>query len=521
MALVCAVSACGSRDRALENPVDVVSVASLGDDLCYVQSDGVVQRLNVLSANPQPTTVKVRTTASPRLVVKRPKTTDDAIDELLIVSDGKTDRFGQFLELPTLTALSADGGKRVYPLKDPGQQMRISDDGRFAILFYDPNYVSGNALLSNPGEVAIVDLSAQSADGQNPTIRSIDTVGGPPNSVAFPSLKVGDVPSRFAFFTFLDGASLIDLANPSERGRKFTLTGWAGSGAISPAAGFAIAADPAGNEMFLKTGSSKFVEVVTVMPRTTDDAGLGVSLKQLTVGNTVPGAISVFGNDDGTQLFAVLGSEVALVDTEEDSVTAAPLSHLATQIYMFEGASPEDPNVSQRALVYATGQTRGTFVDLESLPSERERALTAVEFGEPISSIQAIDFLPGRLLVMLAGGGVDILDLTTRHWVPIDSPIALTLVVGDAEGRRVWVSAPGDRRIAYLNFGADAERATLTKSVQLDDPVDTFFRLGTAGNSRVVVTHAQAGGAVTLLDAVNPERVSAKKLEGFLYSDLL
>jgi hypothetical protein len=34
-----------------------------------------------------------------------------------------------------------------------------------------------------------------------------------------------------------------------------------------------------------------------------------------------------------------------------------------------------------------------------------------------------------------------------------------------------------------------------------------------------VVTHDQVGGAVTLLDAHNPQRSSAKKIEGFLFSN--
>jgi len=521
MALVCSASACGQRDASLVENVDLVSIAPLGGDLAYVQSNGVVQRINVLSADARPATMKVPIASGPRLVAKRPGAPQALTDELLIVSDGKTDRFGQPLEPPALTVLASDGTQRVYRLKNPGQQMSISADGRFVVLFHDPTYDDSNALLSNPGEVAIVDLSAPSQAETNPIIRSLDTVGGPPQSVAFPELMVGEVVSRFAFFTFPEGASIIDLATPTEPGRKFNLTDWSDSGGFSPATGFAIASNPAGNEIFLKSGGSKFVQVVTVMPRSADDSGLGVSLKQLTVGSAPPGAISVFRNDDGTQLFATVGGTIALVDSDEDSVTTASLTHVATQIHMFEGTSPEDSKVGQRALVYAPGQTRATFVDLERLPFEGERALAPVDFGEPIGTIRAVEFLQGRLLVMLAGGGVDILDLASRHWVPIDSPIALTLVIGDAEGSRVWVSAPGDRRIAYLNFGDDAERATLTRSVALDDPIQTFFRMGAGSASRIVAAHDRAGGLLTLLDAVNPERATARKLEGFLYSDLL
>lgn len=521
LVLVYSFAGCGDRDKSLQASVNVVDVAPLGDDLAYVQSDGMVQRLNVLAANPEPRTVKVPTTTAPRLVVKRPTSELEPVDELLIVSDGKTDQFGQELQPPALTAMTGDGSRRVYTLKDRGQQMRISDDGQIAILFNDPTYDERTSLLSNPGEVAIVDLGQQQQDGKNPTIRNLDTVGGPPNSVEFPALTVDGSTRRFALFTFPNGVSLIDLANSTEPGHKLDLTAWVSAGAVSPSAGFAIAADPNGNEIFLKSNGSKFVEVISVSAAV--DGGVDVSLKQLTVGSVAPGAISVFSNENGTQLVATLGGALALVDTEEDSVTTATLSHSANLIHMFRAKSPDDPQVSQRALVYAPGETRATFVDLESLPYEHERALTMVEFGEPISMIREIEFLSGRVLVFLSGGGVDILDLTTRHWVPIDSPVALNLVVADRERGRVWVSAGGDKRLAYMDFGTDANSGTLTvpNSVQLDDTVQKFFRLGTADSAKVAVTHYPSGGAVTLLDALKPERATAKRLEGFLYSDVL
>src|SRR5512142_2087750 len=132
----------------------------------------MVQRLNVLVGDPKPVTSKVQTTSAPRLVVKRPSI-DATVDELLVVADGKTDQHGQVLQPPALTAISAEGVVKVYPLADRGQQMQLSDDGRFAILFNDPNYEDKSALLTNPGEVAIVDLSAEPQPVTNPTILNL------------------------------------------------------------------------------------------------------------------------------------------------------------------------------------------------------------------------------------------------------------------------------------------------------------------------------------------------------------
>jgi hypothetical protein len=522
MTMVSCVWACGHTDINRTEGVSVVGVAPIGNDLAYVQSNGVVQRITVLSDNPSPTTSKTTVTSQPRLMVKRPTAaTGTPSEELLVVSDGRSDEYGQVLEKPSLTALTANGDKRVYALEDPGQQMRLSDDGQFAILFNDPSYVDSSSLLTNPGEVAIVDLNPDSQD-KNPTIRNLDTVGGPPNSVWFPTLTVGVSKRRFAFFTFPDGVSLIDLADPTQPGHKLDLSGWLPSGGINTSAGFAMAVDPSSNEIYLKTNTSKYVETITVMPSTTDTSGVDVSLKQLTVGNVAPGAIDVYASTAGTQLVATLNTAVALVATDEDSVTTVGLTYPADRILRFTAASPDDPNPKQRALLYSLGQAGVTFANLESLAKDTDRALQAVDFGQAISTIRQVEFMPEQVLVFLTGGGVDILDLATRRWVPVDSPVPLNIVVADGGGK-VWVSNPGDSRISFLDFGDATTRYstfTVKSTVKLDDAIQQFYRMDGSGHSRVVVTHDQVGGAVTLLDAQNPQRSSAKKLEGFLFSNL-
>ncbi len=515
--------ACGHSDAKLTEPATVVNVAPLGSDLAYVQSNGVVQRLNVMSDAPSPATTKIPITSTPRIVVKRPFVSDAPVDELLIVSDGKNDQYGQPLESPALTVLPAQGDKRVYPLVDRGQQMKLSDDGQFAILFNDPKFEDPTRLLTNRGEVAIVDLTPENQSGE-PIIRNLDTVGGPPNAVWFPELTVGGEMRRFAFFTFPDGVSLIDLAHPLEAGKKIELNGWLPSGGITADPGFAVTADANSNEIYLKTSNSNFVETITVMPSPTDDAGIDVdvSLKQLTVGSSPPGAIDVYPGEAGTQLVATLNTSVALVETDEDSVTTVGLKYKADRILRYSAAAPDDPNAKQRALLYSIGQVGVTFANLESLKKDTDRALQAVEFGQSISAIRQVQFMPEQVLVFFAGGGVDILDLATRHWVPIDSPVPLNLVVADIESSRVWVSNPGDDRIAFLEFSSDANHTTFTveNTIQLDDAVEQFFRMEGSSHHRVAVIHDQVGGAVTLLDATNPQRSSAKKLEGFLFSNL-
>lgn len=539
--------ACGSRDSRLLGNVEVKGVAPLGGDLAYVQSNGVVQRLNVMGANPQPITTKVAITSNPRLILKRPHdATSSPVDELLVVSDGQSDQYGQVIEKPALTALTAQGAKREYPLVNPGQQLQVSDDGQFAILFNNPNYIDSTSLLTNPGEVAIItDLSATS----DPVIVSLDTVGGPPFAVWFLKLNLATpgntLESRpFALFAFPQGVSLIDLNNPTDPGLKLPLTGWLPSGGMDINSGFGVVFDPGSTEsqaeIYLKNNNSSDIEVLSVTSVTaTGDSGtdnpFNVSVRTLTVSNSAtPTAFAIYSLTSGTQqltrLLATVGDSVASVTTDSDVVTSVPLSMPANQILPFDATAPDDPTVRHRALLYqsdptgANLETGVTFVDLEDLETSKTEALQAVDFGAKISSVLQLPQMSSQLLIILSGGGIDILDLATRHWSPINSNVPITLMVADSMRNRLWVSGAGDNRIGYVDLGTiDATQPTLTidKSTQLDDPVQYIFRLDNSGISRAIVTHDQAGGAVTLLDATTPARSTARKLEGFLLSDLL
>jgi hypothetical protein len=467
-----------------------------------------------MDGNPQPTTIKVGIASAPRLLAKRPFDAQNPVDELLIVSDGRSDQYGQVLEAPALTVLTAAGEEREYALRDPGQRMKVSDDGQFAILFNNPAYVDSTSLLTNPSEAAIVNLGANSDPSQNPTIRNLDTVGGPPFAVWFLQLTVATQLRPFALFGFPFGVSLIDLTKPTEPGHKLDLSSWLPSGGMNEQSGFGVVGDPAAAEVYLKHSSSNELKVLSVVPSAAGDGGVDVSVKSLTVGNSPPGDMAVYSPAPGTtRLLVTLGSSVAAVAPDSDTVTQVPLPFVANDILQFDKAT----------LLFGADQMGVTFVDLANLESSTTQALQGVNFGSAISSYIQLPFLSSRLPIILKQGGIDVLDLVTRHWSPVDSAVPITSMIADSKLNRLWVTSTGDTRIGYLDFGSDATQSTLTldKETRLDNPVQYFFRMDNGDLSRVVVTHDQVGGAVTLVDAVAPARSSAMKLEGFLLSDLL
>jgi len=522
--LICAFG-CGNRDTQLERSVTVVGVEALGTDLAYVQSTGVLQRVNVMANAPMPETTKTSIRSGPRLLAKRPAPMLAAVpEELLVLSDGITDNHGQVLDAPALTAIGADNAQRVYELSQPGQRMSLSQDGTYAVLFDDPQSPNSNSLLTNRNEIAIVDLSTNPSgvSPQNPVIRTLDAVGGTPQALWFANLKIG----KFMLFSFPKGLSLSLIDVPDDRGHKIELGSWVPSASSGLAPIADVVADPDANQIYLRNGSSPDVQVISVAANADVPGSLDVSQNTLTVGSAAPTDFRVYSQPDATQpdlavtrLVATVGSFVSVVAADSNTVTSVPLTYSANRILPFKGIAPKDDAIKQRAVVYAVGQSGLTFVDLEDLELKTTKSLQAVDLGATLSSVLELPTLPNTLLLFMQSGGVEILDLQTRRWSPIGSSAMITATIADPSQVRSWLAVPGSTQVGYLDFSNPLNMSI--GGINLDDPLVRFFRIDSGTVKKVIATHNHVGGSLTIFDAVNPERPTARKLEGFLLSNLL
>jgi len=214
-----------------------------------------------------------------------------------------------------------------------------------------------------------------------------------------------------------------------------------------------------------------------------------------------------------------------VVAADSNTVTAVPISYLANHILPYTGTSPKDDTVKQRALLYAPDQTGVTFVDLEDIEQRTTKALQAVDLGTTLRSVLQLPALPNSLVLFMNLGGVEVLDLQARRWSPFGSNVPLTTTMVDPSLYRTWVAASGDDGVAYVDFGdlqTSADQPSLSiGNFNLDDPIGHFFRIDSGGSKKGIVTHNRVGGSLTIFEAVKPERATAKKLEGFLLSNLL
>lgn len=529
---------CGSRSAKLDEKPQVVGVLPIGNNLVYVQSTGVAQRLDVMAPEPKPQTSRIAITAAPRTVVTRPRSTETPQDltrpdEILILSDGKRDSYGQVQQAPALTAMDAAGNTRVYELTQSGQQLQVSDDGNYAVLFNATADSTASELLSNPNEIALVDLKQAPSNGNNPSIRSLGAVGGSVQGVWFPEPMpiAGDTqPRQLALFSFPGGISLMDLSklqSPDIKEIKMELPGWVPATGSASAPVSDVVVDKDASKIYLRNGTSSNVMVISfqaIDSSAQGDSGVGndfqPSFNYLGVGG-VPSAFAVYSEPESNvqRLVAAVGTNVVVVNSDSNTTTTVPLQYSATKIMLFMGTSPTDSSNAQRALLYGIGQGGVSFIDLKNLEQNKSRAVQTVAFGATVGAVMSVPAMANSLLLFFSAGGLGVLDLQTRHWSPIDSAIGIQSAIADPSTSlsRVWVATPKDSRVGYLDLAPTLH----TDGITLDNPVEHFFRVDAAGVQKVVVTHDQVGGAVTIFDAQTPVRQTAHKLEGFLLSGIL
>ena len=164
-------------------------------------------------------------------------------------------------------------------------------------------------------------------------------------------------------------------------------------------------------------------------------------------------------------------------------------------------------------------------MDLEDLEAKTTKALQAVDLGTTLKSVLQLPTLPNSLVLFMNSGGVEVLDLQTQRWSPFGSNVAFTTTMVDPSLYRTWLAASGDDRVGYVDFGdlkASSDQPLLSiGNINLDDPIERFFRIDSGGSKKAIVTHNRVGGSLTIFEAVKPERATTKKLEGFLLSNLL
>jgi hypothetical protein len=518
-ALTVGLTACPERDPLFDTSLETLAPVAAGQTLTWVDRGATVARTVDLSG----ATAVTRSVAigrDPTLATAR----QGGTPEVLVLSRGSRGEPGVAPAPGTLHALSPSGAApRTYTVASPFNALAQDADGRFAITYFRAGAAS-ERLLFNPNQIAVVDLTAAPSE-RNPVLRTVRSFGGVPNAVVFsPPMMINGAARSLAVVLSDAYVTLLDLTNPTRSEISVRLTLPEDTRAIRPSQ---VLFDGEQATVYVRAAASNDVyalRLVSVTPDGPQGNDFRPSINQLAAGLN-PSDMALIGEAAERKLLVVSpGSRDArVIDARANTTVTIPLTAAATRILLFRGSSPRDPMPAPRALLVgdASSAAAVSFLELTDITARRGQNVETVPLPRAASAVLP---LPERDAVMIghatneSTGQISLLDLTRRTVSPILAEVSLNDARFDSDRQRLWVAPRGTTRVGWIDL-----RTFSPGELRLDQPVTGVFPLpGPMGApGRVVALHEGNEGALTLLDAADLRRETARTLRGFLLDNLL
>ena len=507
---------CGNRDPDLERGFDLMAPAALEGHVVFV--DRQRDRAHVVSVSGSDASGSSRLLRlPPRPLQHSPR--NEHPDELLVLCAGRIDD-GRTKPAPAaLAVLQAGRVDRVYEFDSRFNAMTQSPDGRRLFLFFDPESPqSVDGLLFNPNEVAVIDLNAPPTPGENPTLRTLSSFGGVPQSVVFsPAMDVAGVRRELAIVLFESDIAIWDLNNIGRPEYTIELSRRT-TGSIALSQVLFGGQEP---NIYLRGSASDDIFVVNLnFSAGGTENDFAPSINQLGAG--VGPADMVLYDEPGTgelsggrRLFVVAqgSAQGSVIDNASSRVTSVSLPAAPNRILRFDAGKLEDPEPQQRALLYSDGADTVVFVDLEGLEERGGRNVELIRLRSPYSRVLKLS--EELVLLIQQGSGLSLLDLVQRTVQPIQSTQDLGTAL--AAHDKLWLAPPHQQKIGFLDLNTfhPAE-------VHLDAAIEAAIAVPSPERPRFVVTHPSSIGYFTVLDGREPDNLrAAYSVRGFLVDDIM
>lgn len=335
-----------------------------------------------------------------------------------------------------LLVFNRDALQLDVPLGASFHSFVLSDDGRFAVAFAP----SGNQAALNSIEVVDLDRSAT----EQPAVSSLVTLGfdgrAPQNLVFSPAASFT---RRLLAVVFPDAIQLLDLKNPGAGEISVALKEAADARTLHPQKLLFVRemglGATAAERIYVQSASSREVMVLTLReaPETAQKFRVAPSFV------TAEGAITdmaTIGAGAAFRLLAVANGLEIIDPTVGESVRVAGGSSF-TSLLSYQGASPADMQVGERALLYGPGLSQVGFADIEGESAWSSRALELVELGEALTAL--VPLTKHKIALALHGGQrISIIDLEERRVVPIqlESMLASYAIDETDQHARLWTA---------------------------------------------------------------------------------
>jgi hypothetical protein len=484
--------------------------------------------------------------------VKATRHKGDGEDRLFVLTDGdrgsadKDPVSPQLFLVDPREALAADAQTPYVPwqtaLPTRFDDIVQSADGRFALLLHNTSTgSSGDDTLFNPNDFMVVDFAAGVAGTPTVYERSIRSLGGAPTDIRF-SPAFGD--HRLAVVLSSSYVTIFDLVRKEQSEISMPLC-------LASSCSYQVqdvVFDPwsfgvnGTFNIYIRAAGAKDIFQISLSESADRPGFLSPSPSMLGVGAAVSD-MTIYTTTTGKVRLAVLtASNLAIVDPSTSNSITVALPMSANRIIPFADASGK----SQAMLVSLSGGSNSVvFVDLASAEDIGSSAPKQIPVSGTVSEVTIVSrptdsdpAAPNVAVLTFANKGAG----PVRSVVKLDSQsffdysagsqlVSPYLEVRSADhGARLWSVTTPSTGTASPSSGIyyrDMPTAvgSVPDTVWLDQSIQSMIALEapSGGTRYLVLQHSDelGGGNLTLVDADNPSRATARTASGFLFANYL
>jgi hypothetical protein len=444
--------------------------------------------------------------------------------------------------IDALPAASSPAGLSKCQLDDRFDTIAQSDNGRFLVIYHSSSSQEQTDALYNQNELALVDFNVPPLSAIPKTIRSL---GGVPSAILFsPPYAFQKGQRNLAVVLSQNYVTIFDLIYPNNTEISVPLCPAGSQCNLMPVQ---VVFDPDNLSMYVRASGAQDIYQITLTDLVAGGAAAPAppnndfvaSLSMLAVGAS-PADMELYGSGKNNTLLAVAApssQSLVIVEPSTSQTVSVATSIPVSQIIPFV-----DQSAQQQALLVdsVSGSTSVIFANLAQVQESGGLALTEYPLGAAVSGVYP--FVAQGIVALVSGhfsgnAALTVVNLATHSFAAYSAqdPLALPTFESDSASR-LWGADEGTG-LFYLNLAAGSastpgqgQGALTMGETWLDQTITSISPLSqsstqfTSNTTRYLVvglSDPNAVGNLTVLDADNPQRSTARSAYGFLLSDYL
>lgn len=403
-------------------------------------------------------------------------------------------------------AADDDGEPVVYSVRAPFTSAALSPDHRRAVLYFGSS--ASDEQLHNANQIALVDLTGD--DAQNVTLNGF---GGVLQTVQFPGQLTEGEPTpvqiggaQFDIAAFLAAGELV-LMNMDDPALDQVAVPLGADLGFAPTRtllrpGNQLFADPA---LFVLSSSGGEVGMLTLLPEG-DDAGFTAQISLISVGQS---ATDFAFHDAGDVPYLLTvdpgAGDLVFTDIRTQGGFHVPLDAPATALFL------RDAEAGRQVVAWAPSGDRLATLDLAGIADSLGRKPKFLKIETGIDSLVRLD--NDRLLIGSLTN-LYVVDLRSEQVTPLSAQTPYDAAGSALVGEALLLGTAGQSWVSTVDL-----RTLSPESMLLDADIVSFHYL--PGPQRIVVTHGDPVGHLTVVDPADPSRTTSRVHWGYLLQGVL